>query len=97
GFSLPDTKNVPIKTIRNKKNMGVGYTRQKGVEEASGDYICFLSSDDVWFIMLFKVLSKYSCFWLYDGTITLIFIFLQFLHINQIVHQEQSFYFHASF
>lgn len=58
GFSLPDTKNVPIKTIRNKKNMGVGYTRQKGVEEASGDYICFLSSDDVWDERYLEVMEK---------------------------------------
>ena len=59
-FALPDAKKVPIKIIRNDTNMGVGYTRQKGVEEASGNYICFLSSDDVWDERYLEVMEKTS-------------------------------------
>jgi len=55
---LPDAKNVPIKILRNKKNMGVGYTRQKGVDKATGDYICFLSSDDFWNEKYLEVMEK---------------------------------------
>lgn len=37
-----------IKIVRNEKNMGIGFSRQRGVDEATGDYIAQLSSDDVW-------------------------------------------------
>ena len=46
-FALPDGGDI-IKIIRNKKNSGIGFSRQKGVDEATGDYIAFLSSDDIW-------------------------------------------------
>lgn len=50
---VDDGSDIPIvsqiaKVIRNVKNMGIGYSRQRGVEEATGDYIAFLSSDDIW-------------------------------------------------
>lgn len=35
-----------IKSIFNKKNMGIGYSRNKGIQESSGDYLCFVDSDD---------------------------------------------------
>ena len=31
-----------------QKNAGIGLARQAIVEEATGDYICFLASDDMW-------------------------------------------------
>ena len=37
-----------IKIIENKKNMGVGYCRQKGIEKSSGSYVAFIDSDDYW-------------------------------------------------
>lgn len=37
-----------IKLIRNEKNLGPGASRQKGVENSSGDFICFLDSDDIY-------------------------------------------------
>jgi len=49
---------IPIKVIRNEKNMGIGYSRQKGVEEAKGEYIAFLSSDDIWDKNFLKVMVE---------------------------------------
>ncbi len=37
-----------IKIIENKKNMGVGYCRQKGIEQSSGSFVAFIDSDDYW-------------------------------------------------
>lgn len=52
------TSSTDIKIIRNKKNMGVGYSRQRGVDEATGDYIAFLSSDDIWDEKFLEVMIK---------------------------------------
>ncbi len=43
--SLNDNR---IKLIKFKKNHGAALTRNKGIEEATGDYLCFLDSDDLW-------------------------------------------------
>jgi len=37
-----------IKVINLKENSGVSISRNKGVEVSTGDYICFLDSDDYW-------------------------------------------------
>ena len=42
-------KDKRIKVIKLKKNMGVSIARNKGVIKASGDYICFIDSDDYWY------------------------------------------------
>jgi glycosyltransferase involved in cell wall biosynthesis len=36
----------PIKYIENDRNLGAGESRNIGIENSSGDYICFLDSDD---------------------------------------------------
>ena len=41
-------KDKRIKVINLHKNVGVSIARNKGVDNCSGDYICFLDSDDYW-------------------------------------------------
>ena len=44
---LENYKNNPkIKIIYNKKNSGLSYSRNRGLENATGDYIGYLDSDD---------------------------------------------------
>lgn len=48
-FQPPEsTPNLYFKIIRNQKNVGVGRSRQIGIDCASGDYLFFLDSDDYW-------------------------------------------------
>ena len=43
------TKNFKrVKFIINKKNMGVGPSRNKGIKSASGKYLAFIDADDIW-------------------------------------------------
>ncbi len=41
-------KDLRIIMLYNNKNMGVAYSRNIGLEKASGDYIAFIDSDDIW-------------------------------------------------
>ncbi|MCZ0703684.1 teichuronic acid biosynthesis glycosyltransferase TuaG [Natronobacillus azotifigens] len=41
-------KDQRIRLIKNNKNMGAGYARNIGLENARGRYIAFLDSDDQW-------------------------------------------------
>lgn len=49
-----------FKYVRNKTNMGIGYTRQRGVDESTGDYVCFLSHDDVYHSNFIEIMENYS-------------------------------------
>jgi teichuronic acid biosynthesis glycosyltransferase TuaG len=37
-----------ITLLINKKNLGAGYSRNKGIKYSKGDYIAFLDADDLW-------------------------------------------------
>lgn len=41
-------KDKRIRVIRNTQNSGVSYTRKHGLEEAKGEWIAILDSDDAW-------------------------------------------------
>ena len=54
-----DVNIKDVRKIRNEKNEGIGYTRQKGIDEAKGRYITFLSHDDWWEIGFLEEMSKH--------------------------------------
>jgi teichuronic acid biosynthesis glycosyltransferase TuaG len=37
-----------IKLIINKKSLGAGLSRNRGIKKAKGDFISFIDSDDLW-------------------------------------------------
>ncbi len=37
-----------IELLVNKKNIGAGYSRNRGIKHAAGKYIAFIDSDDIW-------------------------------------------------
>jgi glycosyltransferase involved in cell wall biosynthesis len=44
--SILDEHRFPIKYLENVKNLGAGESRNIGIKNASGDFVCFLDSDD---------------------------------------------------
>jgi len=67
-----DTKKIPIRLERYEGDRGIGYCRQFGVQKATGDYISFLSSDDIWdknFLkIMFETAKKHRGKILYSGS-----------------------------
>ena len=45
---LKSLKKKRIKVLINNKNLGAGFSRNKGIREAKGEFIAFLDSDDIW-------------------------------------------------
>ncbi|WP_242944453.1 glycosyltransferase family 2 protein [Oribacterium sp. WCC10] len=45
---IETNKECDIKLVKNEKNMGVAYSRNRGVDESHGEWIAFLDSDDMW-------------------------------------------------
>lgn len=42
------TKDDRIQLLKNEKNSGAALTRNHGIKEAKGTYLCFLDADDLW-------------------------------------------------
>lgn len=58
---VDEFKNIlDIRYIRNECNLGCGMTRQTGIDNAVGDYITFLDSDDVFMPYTIEVFNKIS-------------------------------------
>lgn len=47
--SIKDEYNVRLKYIRNATNMGGGQSRNIGIDNSSGEYVCFLDDDDLYY------------------------------------------------
>lgn len=45
-ISIINESNLIYKYLKNAENLGAGESRNIGIKEASGDFICFLDSDD---------------------------------------------------
>ena len=41
-------KDKRVKILINKKNIGAGPSRNKGIEKSNGKYLAFIDSDDIW-------------------------------------------------
>lgn len=67
-FSQKDSR---IKALPNGKNMGVSATRNRGIELASGEWIAFLDSDDMWkpekLEKQFEIVEKEAAEFLFTG------------------------------
>lgn len=49
--------SLPLILLRNQENAGPGYSRNRGIQQAQGDYLCFLDSDDFYEDNFLRVLS----------------------------------------
>ncbi|PKM58429.1 MAG: glycosyltransferase family 2 protein [Firmicutes bacterium HGW-Firmicutes-3] len=66
------SKDSRIRILINKINMGVSATRNRGIENANGDWIAFLDSDDMWkpykLEKQFKIVNRHSAEFIFTGS-----------------------------
>ena len=48
-----------IKIIRNKRNMGPGYSRNLGWEKSKGNLVAFLDADDTWHLKKLEIQCEF--------------------------------------
>ncbi|MGM9850501.1 MAG: glycosyltransferase family 2 protein [Bacilli bacterium] len=56
---IKSIKDKRIRLIELKQNSGAAIARNKGIEASTGDYICFLDSDDYWKLKKIEKQVKY--------------------------------------
>ena len=71
-------KDKRIKIINLKKNSGVAFARNAGIDESTGDYLCFIDSDDYWNL---KKVEKQVKF-MKDNDYTFIYSDYEYLRLN---------------
>ena len=52
-------KNKKIKILTNKKNLGAGYSRNKGIKISNTKYVAFCDADDFWYKDKLKIQIKF--------------------------------------
>lgn len=71
------------RVIKNPSNMGIGYSRQRGAENAVGKYVGFLSADDVYHLGFLEEMSKHL-----DGNSI---VFSDYYECNSLLKQQNIF------
>lgn len=72
-----------IRYFKNEENRGIGFTRARGVKEAKGEYLCFLSADDLFMPDYLENMLKYSEHGLVRGLNKKSFLFSDYFIINE--------------
>ena len=59
-------KHGNVRVLSNEKNLGVSYTRNRGIDATNGKYICFVDSDDYvdndYLEILYNIYQEYNLF-----------------------------------
>ena len=71
---IKSIKDKRIKLIELKTNSGAAIARNKGIKASTGDYICFLDSDDYWYLEKIEKQLKF----IKDKA----FIYSEYLYLN---------------
>ena len=58
-INVKKKKDKRIKLIINKRRLGAGYSRNKGIKASKGTYIAFIDSDDIWTKKKIEIQIKY--------------------------------------
>ena len=72
-----------IKIIDLKKNSGVAVARNTGIDAATGDYICFIDSDDYWNLKKIDIQVKF----MEENDYTFIYSDYEYLRLNGSRHR----------